>query len=158
LLDPDSSNGTLHLMSVPFRTYLRQAVLLLLLATPLGLLTGLLHPLAPTWDETLMEPGEVRVETAREWQDVLWLDARSRRDYEESHIEGAMLLNEDEWEALFEDFMSNWSPGRKVVIYCGGSQCQASHAVAERLRKDLGGGEIHVLKGGWSEWNREAKQ
>jgi rhodanese-related sulfurtransferase len=143
-------------MALYLRTSLRQAGLLLLFSMPLGLLTALLHPLAPAWAEAPLEPGEVRAETAREWQDVLWLDARSRREFEEAHIDGALLLNEDEWDSLFGDFIVAWSPGRKIVIYCGGSRCQASHAVAERLRQDLGGGEIHVLKGGWNEWNREA--
>lgn len=142
-------------MAIFFTVPWRQSALLLLLAVPAAALTGLLHPLAPAWGEPALEPGQIRLETALGWGDVLWLDARSRAEFEEGHIPGALLLNEDEWEGLFFDFMAAWEPGQKVVVYCGGSLCQASEEVARRLRTSLEDDDIYVLRGGWNEWMRE---
>lgn len=126
--------------------------MLLLLAALAAIPSALLHPRQPSWEEDALEPGEVRLQTALHWENVVWLDARSRADYEEEHIPNALLLNEDEWEALFFDFLGNWDPDQKIVVYCSGSRCQASTQVAARLRAELGTDEVYVLKGGWSEW------
>ncbi len=139
-------------MTFSISILLRQALVLLLLAAPVAVLSALLHPRPPSWQENVLEPGEVGLQTALSWENAIWLDARSRADYEEAHIPGALLLNEDEWEGLFFDFLSEWNPDQKVVVYCGGSRCQASTQVAERLREDLDTKNIYVLKGGWNEW------
>jgi rhodanese-related sulfurtransferase len=138
-----------------FRKAVRQALLLLVLAAPAALVSGLLHPKAPAWQEPPLGPGEVRLRAVLAWEEeVVWLDARSRAEYEEAHIPGALLLNEDEWEALFFDFLAVWDPEATIVVYCGGAQCEASQHVAERLRRELGSETIYVLKGGWNEWTR----
>jgi rhodanese-related sulfurtransferase len=89
-----------------------------------------------------------------EWGDrVLWVDARTRAKYEREHIPGAILLNEDEWNTLISAFLDAWDPDVPVVVYCDGGSCDASHAVAERLRKEYPQvTKVHVLKGGWSAW------
>jgi rhodanese-related sulfurtransferase len=130
----------------------KEGGLLLLLAVPLAFATGLLHPKPPVWQKDALRPGEVRLETILEWPDVLWVDARGQAEFQQGHIPGAILLNEDEWEALFFDFVENWEPDQPVVVYCGGTDCQASHRVADRLRESLGVEDISVLKGGWQAW------
>jgi rhodanese-related sulfurtransferase len=98
-------------------------------------------------------PGEVTLAMVHEWGDhVLWVDARARAKYEHEHIPGAVLLNEDEWNNLFGAFSDAWDPDKIVVVYCDGRTCDASHAVAERLRKELQNQNVYVLKGGWSAW------
>lgn len=131
-----------------------QCLLLLLVPLAPAALVGLLHPKAPRlFQQEALAPGEVRLDIARDWEpEVLWVDARSRPDFEEAHIPGAVLLNEEEWETLFFDFAGTWDGSRKIVVYCGASQCQASHRVAERLREALESEEIHVLHGGWKVW------
>lgn len=141
-------------MSLSLSILFRQALVLILLAAPVALLSALLHPRPPHWQEDLLEPGEVRLADVLEWENVIWIDARSRAEYEAAHIPGALLLNEDEWEALFSDFLGSWDPDHRVVVYCGGSRCQLSKKVAERLRADLDSENIYVLKGGWSEWSQ----
>ena len=50
---------------------------------------------------------EVLLEKVLEWeadQGVVWIDARSRANYDQSHVEGAYLLNE------IEDFYSLLEP------------------------------------------------
>lgn len=133
--------------------------ILFLLSLPLLLAAGsaLLHPSAPSWSQDALAEGEVDLEIIDRWEeDFLWVDARSREEYEEAHIPGALLLNEDAWDDLLFDFFDRWHPGKKVVVYCGSSGCRASHQVAERLRDETGDDTIQVLQGGWDTW-REAE-
>ena len=130
---------------------LRQALVLLALALLPALVSGALQL---RWNaEAPLEPGEVRAATVREWGDkVQWVDARPRDKYEAGHIEGAILLNEEEWSKLAPAFLDAWDPDQPVVVYCDGGSCEASHAVARRLREDLKIGDVHVLKGGLPAW------
>jgi len=103
--------------------------------------------------ETPASKGEVTIAMVHNWGDrVLWVDARTRAKYEHAHIPGAVLLNEDEWNKLVPAFLDAWDPDVPVVVYCDGGSCDASHAIAERLRKELKIEKVHVLKGGWSAW------
>jgi rhodanese-related sulfurtransferase len=97
--------------------------------------------------------GEVTIAMVHGWGDhVLWVDARSRAKYEHAHIPGAVLLNEEEWNSLTSAFSDAYDPDVPVVVYCDGGSCDASHAVADRLRKEFGLQKVYVLKGGWSAW------
>ena len=100
-----------------------------------------------------LAPGEVRLATARMWGDqVQWVDARSRTKYERTHIPGALLLNEDEWDKLVGPFLDAWDADKTLIVYCDGGSCEASQAVAERIRTELKIGGVYVLKGGWAAW------
>ncbi len=86
---------------------------------------------------------------------VLWVDARPRREFNAGHIDGAVLLNEDEWNSLIPDFLNEWDPDKPIVVYCGGGGCQASKAVASRLLTELQIENVRVLKGGLKAWRSE---
>ncbi len=133
---------------------LRQAGLLLVLALLPAIVSGALQL---RWkDSAPLAPGEVRASTVRDWGDkVQWVDARSRDKYEADHIEGAILLNEEEWSKLVPAFLEAWDPDRPVVVYCDGGSCELSQAVARRLREELKIGDVHVLKGGISAWSKK---
>jgi hypothetical protein len=73
---------------------LRQALLILLAALIPAGLTAAFHPRRPAWSEDTLLPGEVKLQTVLAWgSDVLWIDARSLKDYEAEHVPGAILLN-----------------------------------------------------------------
>ena len=130
---------------------LRQLALVLALALVPALVSGA-RQLQWHKDEPLA-PGEVRLATARMWGDqVQWVDARSRAKYERTHIPGALLLNEDEWDKLVGPFLDAWDADKTLVVYCDGGSCEASQAVAERIRNELKIGGVYVLKGGWAAW------
>lgn len=95
---------------------------------------------------------EVRTEEVCKWRGVLWVDARSRADYEMQHVEGAVWLSEDAWQEGLPALLDAWIPGKRVVVYCSTRSCRGSHAVAARLREETGWKEIFVLKGGWEKW------
>jgi rhodanese-related sulfurtransferase len=130
---------------------LRQAGWLLVLALLPAIVSGALQL---RWrDNAPLAPGEVRASTIREWgEKVQWVDARSRDKYDAGHIDGAILLNEEEWNKLVRTFLEEWDPDSRVVVYCDGGSCELSHAVARRLREELKIGNVYVLKGGISAW------
>jgi rhodanese-related sulfurtransferase len=132
---------------------LRQLAVVLALALLPALVSGALQL---QWNsETPASHGEVTLATVHHWGDrVLWVDARSREKYDRAHIPGAVLLNEDEWSTLLPAFIDAWDPDVPVVVYCDGGSCDASHAIAERLREEIPQiQKLHVLKGGWSAWS-----
>ena len=132
----------------------KQMTILLVAALLPAVLTAVFHPKRPVY-EVVLQPGEVTLSTVLSWdQDsLLWIDARDRSEFERDRVPGAVLLNEDEWEALFFDLLEHDPLDRVMVVYCGSRECAASQRVAERLRRDLGEEiEVHVLHGGWNSW------
>ena len=138
---------------------LAQAGILLAFTLAAAAGTHFLHPRAPHWYEQ-QEPlaaDEVTLEMIQErWPGgVLWVDARVREAYEKAHIPEAMLLNEQEADALLFEHIEKLQGGAKpIVVYCDGHACQASRKMAKYLRERLPGAEIYVLHGGWSAWQK----
>ena len=133
---------------------LRQLAVLLGLALLPALVSGALQL---QWNaQPPLAPGEIHLATAQMWGDqVQWVDARPRAKFEHAHIPGALLLNEDEWDTLIAPFLDAWNPDKTIVVYCDGGSCEASHKVAERIRTDLKIGNVYVLTGGWSAWQKK---
>jgi rhodanese-related sulfurtransferase len=132
---------------------LRQLACLLALALAPAVISGVIQ--LKFTDRTAVD-GEVDAAVARSWGDkVIWVDARPRGRFAESHIPGAVLLNEDEWDRLVPAFLDAWEPEKLVVVYCDGGSCDASHSVARRLRGALQLQNVHVLKGGWAAWQQK---
>ena len=133
---------------------LRQLAMLLALALIPAAVSGAIQ-LKWSKPEPLGE-SEVRLETARMWGGkVLWVDARTRARFEREHIPGAVLLNEDEWVRLVGPFLDAWEPEKTIVVYCDSGSCDASLAVARRIKEELQvESTIWVLHGGWDAWLR----
>ena len=130
----------------------RQLAILLALALIPAVVSGALQ-LKWRKPEPLGE-NEVRLETAQMWGGrVLWVDARPRAKFEREHIPGAVLLNEDEWVRLVGPFLDAWEPEKTIVVYCDSGSCDASRAVARRIKEELQvDGTTWVLHGGWDAW------
>lgn len=79
----------------------------------------------------------------------IWvLDVRSRADYEEGHIPGAMSIPYDELLTR----LSTLPRDRTIVTYCGDFACGLSAQAALRLaEKRL---RVQHLLGGFAEWAR----
>lgn len=99
----------------------------------------------------------VCLSTVRGWpaNDVLWVDARPREDWERNGVKGSILINEkidpEDWGWEFLSRM-NESPCSKVVVYCNKTGCGSSKYVADLIRKDHGQDgsfEVVVLEGGF---------
>lgn len=124
-----------------------------------AIVSAAIHPKRPPW---------FQVESAEElrWQidsekanqlaadgDVVWIDARKREKFDKEHLEGAILLNNEEWGDLMFQNMDALQDalGKPVIVYCDGTRCEKSKDVSIRLRELLGLDPVYVLKGDWRE-------
>jgi len=134
---------------------LRQSAALLALALLPALVQAFYLRDKIPWQSRVAESDLVEVATARGWGDnALWIDARPSNDFERDHIPGAISLNEDRWsEGLAEFLATQWSPDKKIVVYCSAADCNLAIDVARRLREEAKlPNEIRILKGGWEAW------
>lgn len=137
----------------PHSTCLRECGLLLLFAVVPALFTAWLHPKRPEWAWNRPAVEQVSLTDVAGWKaPVLWVDAREAGAYARQHIPGAVLLNETGWNRLLPGFLAAWRPAVRVVVYCNTQECDASQAVALRLRRELNLTKVFVLKGGWAAW------
>jgi rhodanese-related sulfurtransferase len=147
-----ASNERNPSVAFPLRVF-RQAGWLLAVALVPAVLTLALHPRRPVWSKDQTLAPMVEWSQVRQWPGlVLVLDARSTAAFDRAHIPDALPLNEAGWEEQLPAVLGGWRPGVRVVVYCDNSGCDASQAVARRLRRDLGADGVFVLKGGWSAW------
>ena len=106
-----------------------------------------------SWQSSIPPSEMVSVDQARAWgNNAIWVDARPNEEFEREHVPRATSLNEDHWNELLPQFLAVWSPGKKVVVYCGAQSCDLSREVAERLRKEAQLPDVFVLEGGWEAW------
>ena len=101
----------------------------------------------------------VCLSTVRSWSsdEILWVDARPRKDWQGDGVTGSILVNDQEdWDLMEEQFvMTIFGDGsgtrNRVVVYCNQSGCSSSTYVADRLRERHGetlGFQVFVLHGG----------
>lgn len=103
-------------------------------------------------DPATLKPGEVCLEQVPTDAKVLWVDARSRMDWEKSGLPGSVLWNLDPAEDMqvFEaDIALKIMETPRVIVYCGDENCGLSSQIADRIRSLGLGAEVSVLKGGW---------
>ena len=137
------------------KALLRQSVVLLALALLPAAVQALYFRDKIPWQSRVAESDLVSVEAARGWgANTLWVDARPADEFERDHVPGAISLNEDHWgEALSEFLAKQWSPEKKIVVYCSAESCNLAEDVARRLRDESKlPNEIRILKGGWEAW------
>ena len=130
---------------------LRQAAALIGIALLPALISGAIQL---KWHhQEPLAPDEVRPATAAAWgSDAIFVDARSKERFDSGHIQGAILLNNENWDSLSSKFLDAWDPDKKTVVYCDGGSCDASREVAERLKREFQIKNVYVLKGGWPAW------
>jgi len=133
--------------------WLRQAAILVLLGFVPAIGEAIYFRDKVSWQSPIPASELVTVDQARPWGDrAIWVDARPDEEFARDHVPGAVSLNEDHWNELLPPFLPNWSPGKKVVVYCSAESCNAARDVAKRLRDEAQLTEVFVLQGGWEEW------
>lgn len=85
--------------------------------------------------------------------ETLFLDARSRADYQSGHIKGALHLpvHEGRFGEMLQRFSLKVDRGRELIVYCDGVDCSLSPELASVLR-GLGYRDVKILINGWTEW------
>jgi rhodanese-related sulfurtransferase len=131
----------------------RQALILFALAFLPGIGQAIYFRDKVSWQSPVPASEMVTVAQARAWGgNAIWVDARPDLEFEREHVPGAVLLNEDRWYELLPQFLTTWSPEKRVVVYCSSQSCNASREVARRLRDEAQLKNVFVLQGGWEEW------
>jgi rhodanese-related sulfurtransferase len=104
-------------------------------------------------DPATLKPNEVCLQQIPADAEILWVDARLRRDWEKNGLPGSVLWNLDpaeDMQAFEAAIVPRVIERPKVVVYCGDENCGLSHQVAARIRALDLGAEVSVLRGGWS--------
>jgi rhodanese-related sulfurtransferase len=142
------------------KALLRQSVALLALALlPAAVQALYLRDKIP-WQARVAESDLVSVEVAQGWgANALWVDARPAEEFERDHIPGAVSLGQDHWNESLSQFLEKqWSPEKKIIVYCSAASCNLAEDVARRLRDESKlPNEIRILKGGWEAWLAQKK-
>jgi rhodanese-related sulfurtransferase len=103
-------------------------------------------------DPTALKADEVCLEQLPLEEEFVWVDARSRAEWQQSSVPGSILWNLDPAEDMqvFEvEAATRIAVNPRVVVYCGDENCGISRQVAERIRALGLGAEVRVLHGGW---------
>jgi len=131
----------------------RQVLILAALALAPGVGEAVYFRHKISWQSAILPSELVTVDQARRWGgNVIWVDARPDEEFARDHVPSALSLNEDRWNELLPQVLLNWSPDKKVVVYCSAESCNAARDVAKRLRDETQLKYVFVLQGGWEEW------
>lgn len=105
-------------------------------------------------------PGMAAEEVAATIEDVLdalqtgsafLVDAREDHEFADGHLRGALHLPSSAIYKNIERVSSVVPVDAKVIVYCGGGQCEASHNVSDALRRDFGYAHVVIYLKGWEE-------
>lgn len=103
-------------------------------------------------DRTTLKPGEICVQDIPRDRDIVWIDARSRADWQRDGLPASLLWNEDAQEdalAMEAAVAMKVMTRNYIVVYCYDGQCNTSHNIASKVRKLNDRAEVWALYGGW---------
>lgn len=81
------------------------------------------------------------------------VDARKDDLFEEGHIPGAILCNPHEIDLYLDTLRPAVSGAEKVIVYCGGGDCEDSVAMCrELLELNVPYEALQLYAGGWKDW------
>ena len=101
---------------------------------------------------TLKEPAAINIEQAKNLyeQSALFIDAREKEEYESSHVRGAINIPFYSFEE-YKNQLKNIEKSRVIVTYCGGTDCELSILLGNKLF-ELGYKKTFIFFGGWNDW------
>jgi rhodanese-related sulfurtransferase len=82
---------------------------------------------------------------------TVFLDVRSRQDYDFGHIRGALSLPWEEFQQRFPGVKPRLREADAIVVYCKSVDCGKSLWAAIRLRA-AGLGQVLIYPDGWYQW------
>jgi rhodanese-related sulfurtransferase len=86
---------------------------------------------------------------------IIFIDARDESEYKSGHIKNAKNLSFYEFDN-YKEMLSKISKSETIICYCGGSDCDISRQLANKLFS-LGYRNIYIFIGGWEEWKAAGK-
>lgn len=103
-------------------------------------------------DPTKLKADEICLQSIPKHIEVVWIDARSRRDWQRDGMPGSLLWNldpDEDMQAFEAEVAMQVAQHPYAVVYCGDEQCGTSRQIADRIRRLGLDAEIRVLHGGW---------
>jgi rhodanese-related sulfurtransferase len=82
---------------------------------------------------------------------ALLIDARTKTEYEEGHIPGAILIDYYEMGRYLKEVLPTLDPSLRTIVYCYGPDCEDAELLARELYM-LGFTDLSVYKGGYEDW------
>jgi rhodanese-related sulfurtransferase len=87
-------------------------------------------------------------------EQVLFVDARDDRHYQEGHIPGALQFDHYRPEAYLPAVLVAAQFAEQMVIYCNGGECEDSEFAAITLTQaGVPGSKLFVYAGGFEQWS-----
>ena len=81
---------------------------------------------------------------------IVFIDARDESEFKSGHIKNAKNLSFYEFDK-YKEMLSKIPKSETIICYCGGSDCDLSTQLANKLFS-LGYRNIYIFIGGWEEW------
>lgn len=83
-------------------------------------------------------------------QGVIFIDSRSKEEYADGHIKGAINIPFYESEK-YEDILNKIDKNEIIITYCSGKDCDTSILHGDELF-EKGYKRIYIFHGGWDDW------
>ena len=83
---------------------------------------------------------------------ALFCDARSKAEYDQGHIPGAIPLPLGEFDKYYALYHARLRRAKHIITYCHGVGCQLSNKVAQRLVQEKKFKNVGSFFGGWPQW------
>jgi rhodanese-related sulfurtransferase len=85
--------------------------------------------------------------------DVVLVDSRPVRKFDEGHIPGSINLPDTQFDKLVDRLPAE--KGKELIFYCGGTECMLSHNSAKKAEA-LGYTNVKVYAAGYPDWQKQA--
>jgi rhodanese-related sulfurtransferase len=104
------------------------------------------------WEEGFAEPIGINLEQAYRLytMGIVFIDARDESEYNSGHIKNSINLSVYEFDK-YKNVLSGISKSQTIICYCGGTDCDLSTQLANKLFS-LGYRNNYIFIGGWEQW------
>jgi len=110
--------------------------------------------------EGYIDPESITGELAKNLYDLnaLFVDARTKAEYDSLHIKGAINISYEEFVikpfSEKRDIMKKYNKDGLIVVYCKGDKCEVSIDLAYDFAR-LGFTSVSIYRGGMKEWKEK---
>jgi hypothetical protein len=80
-----------------------------------------------------------------------FVDAREAKEFAAGHLRGAKNIPSSAIYANIGNLIHTVPAHEKIIVYCGGGECEASHHVSDALRRDFRFQDVSIFVKGWEE-------
>jgi rhodanese-related sulfurtransferase len=131
------------------RSLFLRILAILAIAVAIGFLNILANPKSPKYGKGMIRAEEIPYEKLPYNDNIVWVDARSTKDYEAGHVKNAVPINEDSYYIQLSSIVVTSMQSKTLIVYCASDECSSSVNIVRLIKKDTGLKNVYALKGGW---------